>query len=132
MVSSNCPTDVRVAFPSSVKGALAVTFFLVAASYAVPAPSRPPIQDSVRLNIGMNCRWERRCIAAQQSAMHSALSYVRTRRPAAARIHLCNRNASRGRYRVDWVGFNNCIRNATLRVRRVGQLRGGRAIMTRA
>lgn len=82
------------------------------------APARVPLYDSVSLNIGINCRWERRCIAIQQSAMHRALDYVRTRQLAPARIHLCNRNASRGRYRVDWVGFDNCIRNSGLAVYR--------------
>lgn len=70
-----------------------------------------PLYDSVGLNIGLNCRWERRCIAAQTHAMHRALDYVRTHRPSQARIHLCNRNASRGRFRTDWIGFDNCIRN---------------------
>jgi hypothetical protein len=116
---------------TAVKGGIA-PLVLLAASFAVPAQSRPPIQDSVRLNIGINCRWERSCIAAQQRAMNAALSYVRNARPAAARIHVCNRNASRGRYRVDWIGFNNCIRNATLRIRRTGQLRAMRATVTRA
>jgi hypothetical protein len=112
-----------------VKGVLA-GLLVAAASYATAAQARPPIYDSVRLNIGMNCRWERKCIAAQHKAMNAALKYVRNARPAAARIHVCNRNASRGRNRVDWIGFNNCIRNATLRTRRVGQLRAVR--MTRA
>jgi hypothetical protein len=84
------------------------------ASLACAAQQRAPLYDSVTLNIGINCRWERRCISVQQRAMHRALDYVRTRRLAPARIHLCNRNASRGRYRVDWVGFDNCIRNGRL------------------
>jgi hypothetical protein len=87
-------------------------------SLAGTAQSRPPLYDSVTLNIGINCRWERKCIAVQQRAMRRALDYVRIRRPAAARIHLCNHNASRGRYRVDWVGFDNCIRNSALGVYR--------------
>lgn len=70
-----------------------------------------PLFDSVRLNIGINCRWERKCIGSQTRAMDSALSYVKSRRPAQFLIHLCNRNAKRGPYRVDWIGFNNCIRN---------------------
>lgn len=84
-----------------------------AAAFASPAP----LHDSVRLNIGLNCRWEQRCIAAQTRAMHRALDYVRYRHPPAALIHLCNRNASRGRSRTDWVGFDNCIRNRALRHR---------------
>lgn len=76
--------------------------------------SGAPIYDSVRLNIGLNCRWERQCIAAQTHAMHRALSYVTARRPSHSLIHLCNRNAKRSRFRVDWVGFDNCIRNPLL------------------
>jgi hypothetical protein len=121
-----------------VKGVLAALLF-AAASHAMAAQSRAPIYDSMRLNIGMNCRWEAKCISVQRKAMNSALSYVKSARPAADRIHMCNRNASRGRNRVDWVGFNNCIRNANLRTRRdanlrthrVGQLRAAKG-MTRA
>ena len=84
------------------------------ASAGLAAQARPPLHDSVSLNIGINCRWERQCIMVQQRAMRRALDYVRTRRPATSRIQLCNRNAARGRYRVDWVGFDNCIRNKAL------------------
>jgi hypothetical protein len=71
----------------------------------------------MRLNIGLNCRWERKCIAAQTHAMHRALAYVRVQRPRQTLIHLCNRNAKRSRYRVDWIGFDNCIRNPRLAYR---------------
>lgn len=84
-------------------------------SSASAAQARVPLYDSVSLNIGLNCQWQRTCIAAQQRAMTRALSYVRTQRPPRSKIHLCNRNASRGHNRVDWVGFDNCIRNASLR-----------------
>jgi hypothetical protein len=47
--------------------------------------------------------------------MKRALKYVRSERPPVWRIQLCNRNAKRGRNRVDWIGFNNCIRNESLR-----------------
>jgi hypothetical protein len=47
--------------------------------------------------------------------MARALTFVRKQRPPVWRVQLCNRNASRGRNRVDWVGFDNCIRNAALR-----------------
>jgi hypothetical protein len=128
-VDSDCRMDARMPTVTPVKGVLA-GLLVAAASYATAAEARPPIHDSVRLNIGINCRWERKCIAAQHKAMDAALKYVRKVRPAASRIQMCNRNASRGRNRVDWVGFNNCIRNATLRTRKVGQLRSMR--MTRA
>jgi len=89
-----------------------IAALLIAAASAASAAA--PIYDSVRLNIGLNCRWERKCIAAQTAAMHRALAYVRTRRPQHARIHQCNRNATRGRGRTDWIGFDNCIRNHSM------------------
>ena len=76
--------------------------------------SGAPLYDSIRLNIGLNCRWERTCIAAQTRAMNRALSYVKARHPSQPLLHLCNRNAKRSRYRVDWIGFENCIRNPRL------------------
>lgn len=56
-------------------------------------------------------------MVVQTQAMRRALDYVKTRHPAHARIHLCNRNANRGRGRTDWVGFDNCIRNMSLKHR---------------
>jgi len=108
------PSHQPNSFLAPVKAALAV-LLLACATGAAGAQNEAPLHDSVRLNMGLNCRWERRCIAAQRRAMNSALAFVRTNRPAQARIQLCNRNASRGRGRVDWVGFNNCIHNASLR-----------------
>lgn len=54
-------------------------------------------------------------MSAQQRAMKRALGYVRSQRPPLWKVHQCNRNAARGRSRVDWVGFDNCIRNPMLR-----------------
>jgi hypothetical protein len=82
---------------------------------AGPAAGSPPIADGLKLNIGLNCQWQRRCMEQQEAAMHRALHYVRQAQPARWRIHQCNRNAARTRFRVDWVGFDNCIRNAWLR-----------------
>ena len=79
------------------------------------AQARPPIYNPVTLNIGLNCQWQQRCMVQQERAMKRSLEFVRKARPASWRIHQCNRNASRSRYRVDWVGFDNCIRNASLR-----------------
>lgn len=75
------------------------------------AARRPPLRDPALIRVGILCRWERGCMQKQQSAMTSALRYVDRKSPPVARIHACNRNASRGVDRVDWVGFNNCIRN---------------------
>jgi hypothetical protein len=73
-----------------------------------------PLHDPVSLNIGLNCQWQQRCISKQTKAMKRSLKYVRKHQPPAWRIQLCNRNAGRTRFRVDWVGFDNCIRNANL------------------
>jgi hypothetical protein len=81
----------------------------------IEARSSAPLYDPVALNIGLGCQWERRCMSDQQRAMKQALKYVRKDQPPAWRIHLCNRNASRNRFRVDWIGFNHCVRNAALR-----------------
>jgi hypothetical protein len=82
---------------------------------AAAAHGLVPLRDPVVLNIGLNCQWQQRCMADQHMAMNRALGFVRKQRPAAWRIHQCNRNAARSHARVDWVGFDNCIRNAALR-----------------
>jgi hypothetical protein len=93
-----------------------IAALLVAMAPAVmAAQGRVPLYDSIGLNIGINCRWQQRCIRDQQRAMTRALRYVKNEQPPEWRLHLCNRNASRGRNRVDWVGFDNCIRNTALR-----------------
>lgn len=71
----------------------------------------PPIRDPVLMRIGVICRWENECIGLQLRAMSAALNYVQRKSPPRARLRACNRNAARGRDRVDWIGFNNCIRN---------------------
>jgi hypothetical protein len=73
-----------------------------------------PLRDPAFLNIGFNCQWEARCMKLQQKAMTRALKYIGKVRPSNAAIHRCNRNAARGRSRVDWIGFDHCIRNRTL------------------
>lgn len=88
-----------------------------AAFAAAPAGAKlPPLRDPVFLNIGFVCRWETRCIERQQRAMKRSLAFVKKQRPPAWKVQLCNRNASRyrGRGRVDWVGYYNCIRNPKL------------------
>ena len=82
---------------------------------ATPVAAAAPLRDPVALNIGLNCQWKQACIARQHQAMERALAYVSKKQPAAWRIHQCNRNAARRRNRVDWIGFDNCIRNTTLR-----------------
>ena len=111
-------TDCRSTMPMSSSSLVrwAIAALLLAEGTGAFA-SGAPIYDSMRLNIGLNCRWERQCIASQTRAMHRALAYVRVQRPRQALIHLCNRNAKRSRYRVDWIGFDNCIRNPRLAYR---------------
>jgi hypothetical protein len=101
-----------------VAGALALA--------AAAAAKTPPMRNPVLLNIGFVCRWESRCVERQQRAMKRALAYVRSARPPAWKVQLCNRNASRsrGRGRVDWIGFNNCIRNPKLTRPAAGRRRG--------
>jgi hypothetical protein len=88
---------------------------LILMPVAAHARGRPPLSDPVSLNIGLVCQWQDRCMAAQKKAMKRALNFVRKGQLPSWRVQLCNRNAGRSRYRVDWVGFENCVRNDTLR-----------------
>ena len=92
-----------------------VAFVVLLWASSGEARTSAPIYDSNYLNIGLGCQWQQKCMAKQQKAMKKALKFVQKHDPPAWRIHLCNRNAARTRYRVDWVGFENCIRNAALR-----------------
>jgi hypothetical protein len=88
---------------------------LIGASGSLEARAPPLFRDPVRLNIGYVCRWQNVCMARQQSAMSDALRYVKRKDPPNWKIQLCNRQAARPRARVDWIGYNNCIRNSKLR-----------------
>lgn len=90
---------------------------IAAALSTLPAPARAaaPIYDAITLNIGLNCQWQQNCIREHKSAKKRALKYVAKYKPPTWRVQLCNRNARRGSLRVDWVGFDHCIRNADLR-----------------
>ena len=79
------------------------------------AAARAPLGDPVALNIGINCQWQQSCMKTQGKAMKRALKYVQQTQPPLWRVQLCNHNAGRQRMRVDWVGFDNCIRNPVLR-----------------
>jgi hypothetical protein len=96
--------------------AVAVAAFVASIPTASEA-KLPPLRDPVFLNIGFVCQWQDRCIRRQQSAMRRSLAYVEKHDPPEWKIQLCNRNASRnrGKGRVDWIGYNNCIRNQSLR-----------------
>ena len=84
--------------------ALAALAFLAVAS---DARATAPLYDPVTLNIGINCQWQQSCQRQHLKAMRSAHRYI-------AAKHQCNRNARRSPSRIDWVGFNDCIRNANL------------------
>jgi hypothetical protein len=88
---------------------------LAAISLSASAARAPVLHDPVALNIGVNCEWQARCMGRQRAAMKSALRFVARSRPPQWRIQLCNRNASRGGNRVDWIGFDHCVRNLGLR-----------------
>jgi hypothetical protein len=84
---------------------------VLAVATAAAATGAVPLRDPILLSIGLNCQWETRCMALQKKAMKRALTYISRSKPPTARIHRCNRNAARARARVDWVGFDHCIRN---------------------
>lgn len=92
-----------------------ILFMTIAAGLPGPARSVAPIADPSALNIGLNCQWQLNCIREHKRAKWRALKYVEKYQPAAWRVQLCNRNAGRGRLRVDWVGFDHCIRNQALK-----------------
>lgn len=73
-----------------------------------------PLYDPVVLNIGVNCQWQPRCERLQHSAMKNAHRYIAHEHPPLWRIQLCNKNARRGTARIDWIGFDDCIRNTSL------------------
>lgn len=88
---------------------------VIAAAGTVAEAKTPPLRDPAFLNIGFVCQWKEKCIEAQRAAMNSALAYVRAVDPPNWKIQLCNRNASRARDRVDWIGYDRCIRNPKLK-----------------
>ena len=98
---------------------LAIRALASAAAIALVVSARPavaaaPLYDPVVLNIGINCQWQQRCQQQQRSAMAGAAKFIAAKHPPLWKIHLCNRNARRSTARVDWVGFNRCIRNKRL------------------
>lgn len=75
-----------------------------------PAEGRSGVHPVLR-NIASLCRGQPACVARQQYAMRQAMTFMVQKKPAVRKVELCNRNAARSRQRVDWIGFNNCIRN---------------------
>lgn len=97
----------------------AVVLFAGALWLSGMVPQRvAPIDNPVFLNTGFVCKWQKPCVRKQQRAMSRSLRYVRTKAVPAWKIGVCNLNSGRGGTRKDWVGFDNCIRNANIRPRR--------------
>lgn len=92
----------------------AATLVATSATNGADAVAQAPLYDPVILNIGFVCRWNAHCMEKQKDAMNRALKFVRKKDPPNWRIQLCNRNAGKRGPRIDWVGFDNCIRNANL------------------
>ncbi|MBA3527396.1 MAG: hypothetical protein M3438_04175 [Pseudomonadota bacterium] len=93
-----------------------LAFAFLAMALGGQAPRNPALlMRPAILNIGHVCRWDSRCMRKQEQAMNRSVKFVRKYRPPGWKVQLCNRNASRGRLRVDWIGFGNCIRNPNLR-----------------
>ena len=78
------------------------------------AVAQAPLYDPVILNIGFVCRWNAHCMDKQKDAMNRALKFVRKKDPPTWRIQRCNKNAGKRGSRIDWIGFDNCIRNVSL------------------
>jgi hypothetical protein len=96
-----------------VRGKVALatlSLFFVAAD----ARATAPIYDPMTLNIGINCHWQQSCQRKQANAMNDARKFIDVYQIPLWRIHLCNKNARRGPARLDWIGFNACIRNPQL------------------
>ena len=94
---------------------------MVGLAGSAAAEARAPlIRNPTLLNIGYICRWHNACMNRQERAMDRAIRYVRKNDVPAWKIQLCNRNAAKGRSLVDWVGYNNCVRNSKLKPRHAG------------
>jgi len=102
-------------------GAVAAAWLALALTPSPALAKLPPLRDPVFLNIGFVCRWQTHCMQLQEKAMKRALSYVKKKDPPLWKVQQCNRNASRnrGRGRVDWIGYYNCIKNPALQRRAV-------------
>jgi hypothetical protein len=104
-----------LSFGASMKWMLGAAAALLMLPLWTRTDARPMLYDAVALNIGVNCQWQTRCMAQQRTAMKRSLNYVSATRPPHWRVQMCNKNAGRGGYRTDWIGFDHCIRNEQLR-----------------
>jgi hypothetical protein len=100
--------------PTFVAAVAIAAAFALQPGRAAAKSGAAPLYDPVGLNIGLLCQWQFQCMQQQNRAMDRALRFVRKKRPPTWRIETCNKNASRKRQRVDWVGYDHCIRNQAL------------------
>lgn len=110
----------------SVVDAMAAKFTLALVALigaASEARAMAPLYDPIVLNIGINCQWQQSCELRQRKAMTHAAQFIAASHPPLWQIHLCNHNSRRGSARVDWVGFNGCVRNSSLSQPRRGRRR---------
>ena len=99
---------------------------VVAALHSSAEAKVPPLRDPVFLNIGFVCQWRDECMDRQRGAMKRALGYVKKYDPPDWKVQLCNRRAVQRRTgRIDWISFNNCVRNPKI-VRTQASARRGR------
>jgi len=93
---------------------LHIALALLLPGMAVSAQASGMLADPVMLNIGLSCRWQTQCMSIQKTAMTKSLKYVAKYQPPEWRVHLCNKNAKKSRSRIDWIGFDHCVRNEAL------------------
>ena len=89
---------------------LALILAMMATVDAAAQRRPPPVHPVVR-NINSLCKSQDSCVQRQWRGMQAAFAYMRAKRLPVWKIEQCNRNAAKQRSRIDWVGFNNCIRN---------------------
>ena len=94
---------------------LAVIASLAFAPVAGAHAANPSVVHPVYRNIASICGGQKSCIDRQWRGMQRAFAYMRNKGVPVWKIDVCNRNATRKSRRIDWIGFDNCIRNTKLR-----------------
>ena len=86
-----------------------------------PSPSRARrSRPGLAQQGGLACNWQQKCMRSQQKLIEGALGYVKKAGPPTWRIHLCQPQCFAQARAFDWVGIDNCIRNAALVMPRPG------------
>ncbi len=89
------------------------------ATAGVADAARGPAVHPVVRNINLLCGSQSACVQRQWRSMQNAFAFMRTKRPPVWKIEQCNRNAAKQRSRIDWIGFDNCIRNPKVKAPKV-------------